>query len=295
MKKFCALCSHSLIGEENMFEKEYFEWRLFYPLTSNDMNIQSEKTFSISPFTLITKLNMLSVVDEKHSKQITYVDHYYPLETTDVCLKIHYLEKLTPYKIEIEIRNHHKEHPSTFIQHWSIYEMKYPRIDLPDKILTRLDQITSDKITKYLQMISNEKNLLDRIQVEKTSTIWQMDDSDREIEESDLHLMIENDSRKENKELFYIPKFWRTIAIQTGDYEKLFKTLTTLQIEDDKDLLNYFSFLISQTRFHTFSLQNQQQLVNSNLSSEKTYMNLLTMSYAGFIGLIQRIHENNQN
>ncbi len=38
------------------------------------------------------------------------------------------------------------------------------------------------------------------------------------------------------------------------------KTLTTLQIEDDKDLLDYFSFLIAQTHFNSISTQHQQQL-----------------------------------
>jgi len=65
------------------------------------------------------------------------------------------------------------------------------------------------------------------------------------------------------------------------------KTLTTLQIEDDKDLLDYFSFLISQTHFNSISTQHQQQL-----SSKKGYMNLLTMNYAAFIELIQRIYIN---
>ena len=146
-----------------MSEKEYFQWRLFYPLTSNDENIQSEKNTVITPFTLITKLNMLSVINEKHSRQSSYIDIYYPLENTDVCLKIHDIEKLNNFKIEIEIRNRHKEQPeASFIQYWSIYEIKYPRSDLPDKILSRLDQLTIEKITKFLQIIINEENLFDR-------------------------------------------------------------------------------------------------------------------------------------
>ena len=116
-----------------------------------------------------------------------------------------------------------------------------------------------------------------------------MDDSDRQIEESDVCLMINKDlSKEQNDDVFYIPKYWRTISIQTGDIDKLLKTLTTLQIEDDKDLLDYFSFLISQTRFNSFSTQH----LFPNLSSEKAYMNLLTMSYAAFIELIQRIYIN---
>jgi len=115
-----------------------------------------------------------------------------------------------------------------------------------------------------------------------------MDDSDRYIEESDICLMINNHLSKEQNENFYIPKSWRTISIQTGDHDKLVKTLTTLQIQDDKDLLDYFSFLISQTRLNSFS---KQQLFPT-ISSEKAYMNLLTMSYAAFIELIQRIHIN---
>ncbi|CAF2524113.1 unnamed protein product [Rotaria sp. Silwood2] len=120
-----------------------------------------------------------------------------------------------------------------------------------------------------------------------------MDDSDRKIEESDIYLMINDNvsSSKEKNDSFYIPKYWRTISIQTSDYDKLIKTLITLQIEDDKDLLDYFSFLISQTCFNSFPSQHQQQLYTT-ISTEKAYMNLLTMSYASFIELIQRIHRN---
>ncbi|CAF1235211.1 unnamed protein product [Adineta ricciae] len=237
---------------------------------------------------------MLAIIDEKHSKQSSIVDVYYPLESMDICLKVHYLEKSNPCKIEIEIRNRQREQSLTSVQHWSIFQMKFPQVNLPDKILTRLDEITSEKISKYLQMIVNEEyNRLEYIQIEKTSTVWQMDDSDRELEQSDIQLTLMKGN--EPNEVFYIPKYWRTIAIQTGDYEKLVKTLTTLQIEDNRDLLDYFSYLISQTRLNSFSLQNQQQLGNSNLSSEKAYMNLLTMSYAAFIELIQRIQKNNQS
>jgi len=273
-----------------MSEKEYFEWRLFYPLPSNDETIQSENNIVITPFTLITKLNILTTINEKHSRQSSHVDIYYPLENSDVCLKLHDIEKLNNSKIEIEIRNRHKEQQSSVIQNWSIYEIKYPRIDLPDKILSRLDQLTIEKITKYLQIIINEENRLDLsfIKIQKTITQWQMDDSDRYIEESDICLMINNHLSKEQNESFYIPKSWRTISIQTGDHDKLVKTLTTLQIQDDKDLLDYFSFLISQTRLNSFS---KQQLFPP-ISSEKAYMNLLTMSYAAFIELIQRIHIN---
>jgi hypothetical protein len=122
--------------------------------------------------------------------------------------------------------------------------------------------------------------------------IWQIVDTDLQIEESNIYLMInDDDSSKGKNEDFYIPKHWQTISIHTGDNDKLLKTLITLQIEDDKDLLDYFSFLISQTRLNSFSTQHQQQLFPA-LSPEKAYMNLLTMSYAEFIELIQRIHRN---
>ncbi|CAF0734487.1 unnamed protein product [Adineta steineri] len=279
-----------------MSEKEYYVWRLFYPLTLNDADTQSEKNTLITPFTLNTKLNMLSIINEKHSHQSSSIDLYYPLENTDVCLKIYDIEKLNNFKIEIEIRNRHKEQQSSsLIQHWSIYEIKHSRIDLPDKILNRLDQITIEKLTKYLQIIINDENFLNRsdlsfIKIQKNITRWQMDDSDREIEESDICLLINNNKN----DSFYIPTYWRTISIQTGDYDKLLKTLITLQIEDDKDLLDYFTYLISQTHFNSFSIQyqQQQQQLISTLSSEKIYMNLLTMSYASFIELIQHIYVN---
>ncbi|CAF1080089.1 unnamed protein product [Adineta steineri] len=279
-----------------MSETEYYVWRLFYPLTLNDADTQSEKNTLITPFTLNTKLNMLSIINEKHSHQSSSIDLYYPLENTDVCLKIYDIEKLNNFKIEIEIRNRHKEQQSSsLIQHWSIYEIKHSRIDLPDKILNRLDQITIEKLTKYLQIIINDENFLNRsdlsfIKIQKNITRWQMDDSDREIEESDICLLINNNKN----DSFYIPTYWRTISIQTGDYDKLLKTLITLQIEDDKDLLDYFTYLISQTHFNSFSIQyqQQQQQLISTLSSEKIYMNLLTMSYASFIELIQHIYVN---
>jgi hypothetical protein len=239
---------------------------------------------------------MLSIIDEKYSSKSSYIDIYYPLGNADVCLKLHDVEKLNNFKIEIEIRNRHKEQASSLIQHWSIYEIKYPRVDLPDKILSRLDKMTIETINKYLQIIANEENLFNRfdlsfIKIQKNITIWQMDDSDRKIEETNIYLMINDDLSKVKNDVFYVPKQWRTISIQTGDHDKLFKTLTTLQIEDDKDLLDYFSLLLSQTRFNTFSTQHQQQLFPT-LSPEKAYMNLLTMSYAAFIELIQRIHIN---
>ncbi|CAF0810478.1 unnamed protein product [Rotaria sp. Silwood1] len=281
-----------------MPEDEYFEWRLFYPLTSNDENIQNDiKNLSIVPFKLNTKLNILSITEDKYSHQSSYIDIYYLLGNTDVCLKLHDIDKLNNFKIDIEIRNRHKEQQSSLIQHWSIYEIKYPHMDLPDKILSRLDQLTIEKITKYLQIIINKENLLTQtdisfIQIKKHITTWHMDDSDRKIEESDIYLMInDNISSKEKNDTFYIPKYWRTISIQTSDYDKLVKTLITLQIEDDKDLLDYFSFLISQTCFNSFPSQHQQQLFPT-ISTEKAYINLLTMSYAAFIELIQHIHRN---
>ena len=279
-----------------MSEEENFQWRLFYPLTSNDEYIRTEKHFLITPFTLITKLTMLSIVDERYSSKSSCIDIYYPLGNTDVCLKIHDVEKLNNFKIEIEIRNRHKEQPSSLIQHWSIYEIKYPHTDLPDKIVSRLDKITIEKIIKYLQIITNNKNFLNRldlsfIKLRKNITIWRMDGSDRKIEETDVYLMINDDLSKEQNNMFYIPKYWRTISIQTADHDKLLKILATFQIDDDKDLLDYFSFLISQTRFNSFSTQHQQQLF-PNLSPEKAYMNLLTMSYPSLIELIQRIHIN---
>ncbi len=98
-----------------MSEKEYFEWRLFYPLPSNDETIQSENNIVITPFTLITKLNILTTINEKHSRQSSHVDIYYPLENADVCLKLHDIEKLNNSKIEIEIRNRHKEQQSSVL------------------------------------------------------------------------------------------------------------------------------------------------------------------------------------
>ncbi|CAF0776815.1 unnamed protein product [Rotaria sordida] len=282
-----------------MSEEEYFEWRLFYPLTSNDENNQTDiKNFSIVPFKLNTKLNILSITEEKYSHQSSYIDIYFLLTNTDVCLKIHDIDQLNNFKINIEIRNHHKEQQSSLIQHWSIYEIKYPHLDLPDKILSRLDQLTINKIMKYLQIIINKENLLTRtdisfIQIKKHMTTWQMDDSDRKIDESDIYLIFNDNilSKEKNDSFYYIPKYWRTISVQTRDYDKLVKTLITLQIEDDKDLLDYFSYLISQTCFNSFPSQHQQQLYPT-ISTEKAYMNLLTMSYASFIELIQRIHRN---
>lgn len=61
-------------------EEEYYQWRLFYPLTSNEKYIQSEKDFLITSFTLTTKLKMLSIIDEKHSHPSSYMDIYYPLD-----------------------------------------------------------------------------------------------------------------------------------------------------------------------------------------------------------------------
>ncbi|CAF3470085.1 unnamed protein product [Rotaria socialis] len=281
-----------------MAEEEYFEWRLFFPLTSNDENIETEiKTNTMVPFTVNTKLNMLSIAEEKYSHNSSFIDIYYLLQNTDVCLKVHDIAKLNSLKIEIEIRNRHKEQPPSLIQHWSIYEIKYPRSELPDKILNRLDRATIEKINEYLQMFTDRDRLLARtdlsfIQIRKTMTTWHMNDSDRKIDETDIYLMInDNVLEKEKNDSFYIPKHWRTLSIQTSDYDQLIKTLTTLQIEDDKDLIDYFSFLTSQTCFNSFPSQHQQQLLPT-ISAEKAYLNLLTMSYAAFIELIQRIHRN---
>ncbi|CAF1490393.1 unnamed protein product [Rotaria magnacalcarata] len=281
-----------------MAEEEYFEWRLFFPLTSNDENIQTEiKTNTIVPFTVNTKLNMLSIAEEKYSHRSSFIDIYYLLQNADVCLKVHDIAKLNSLKIEIEIRNRHKEQPPSLIQHWSIYEIKYPRSELPDKILNRLDRTTIEKINEYLQMFIDKDNLVTRtdlsfIQIRKTMTTWHMNDSDRKIDETDIYITInDNVLEKEKNNSFYIPKHWRTLSIQTSDYDQLIKTLTTLQIEDDKDLLDYFSLLTSQTCFNSFPSQHQQQLLPI-ISAEKAYLNLLTMSYAAFIELIQRIHRN---
>lgn len=281
-----------------MSDAEYFEWRLFYPLATKDINGSSEKHLSMLPYTLNTKLNMFSITEDKHRQHSSYIDMYYILDSTDVCLKIHNIDKLNNFKIEIEIRNRNKEQQeSSLIQYWTVYEVKTPYIDLPEKILNQLNQSTIKKIDRYLQrLINNESNhqLIEMtcIHVKKDVTIWQMDDSDRKIEESDIYLMMDDASYKAQNDRFSIPKYWRTLSIQTSDYDRLVKTLTALQIEDDKDLLDYFSFLISQTCFNSFSTQHQQQLLSGTISTEKSYINLLTMSYISFIELMKRIQQN---
>lgn len=281
-----------------MSDAEYFEWRLLYPLTSNDENLRKEvKNESVVPFTLNAKLNMLFTPEEKRSNQSSYIDIYCILENTDVCLKLHDIDQLNNFKIELEIRNHHKEQPTSLIQHWSKYEIKYPRLELPDKVIGRLDPVTVEKINKYLHIINDKGEMLNytdlySVRLEKLITTCYMTDSDRKIEECDVCLIINDNLRSKNKnESYYIPKYWRTISIQTSDHDKLVKTLTTLQLDDDKDLLDYFSFLISQTCFNSFPPNHQQQLFPT-ISPEKSYLHLLTMSYAAFIELIQRIHQN---
>ncbi len=95
--------------------------------------------------------------------------------------------------------------------------------------------------------------------------------------------MINDQLSIDKNEPFYIPKYCRTISIQSRNNNKLSKTLTTLKIEDDKDVLDQFSFLIFQTHFNKFS--NQQQQLFPKISSEKAYINLLTMNYTTFIEL----------
>jgi hypothetical protein len=50
--------------------------------------------------------------------------------------------------------------------------------------------------------------------------------------------MINDQLSIDKNEPFYIPKYCRTISIQSRNNNKLSKTLTTLKIEDDKDVLD---------------------------------------------------------
>jgi hypothetical protein len=277
-----------------MSETEFYEWRLFYPLIDPNENMRTDTQIVIQPFSLMSKLNMLAISDEKHSHQSLSTDIYIPLGTDDVVLKIFDIEKLSSCKIDIEIRNRHNE--SSLIQHWSRYELKSARFDLPDRLVNRLDPLLIEHIKTYVQRIVHESHFDECrfdffcIQLQKIITIWQMDESDRQIEQTDIQLNIHNPLLKDaSVEYFHVPNRWRTIAIQTNDHNQLFKTLTTLQIDDDKNLLDYFSFLISQTRFNSFRVHHREQVL-SKLSSEKAYVNLLTMSYAAFIELLQGIH-----
>jgi hypothetical protein len=277
-----------------MSETEFCQWRLFYPLISRDESIPTDMKSMIHPYTLKTKLSMLSISDEKHISQSFVTDVYISLGLTDITLKLQNTDKSSPNKIEIEIRNRHKESSPSVIEHWSRYELRSPRLELPEKILSRLDPPLIEQINKHLQRLVQEPNLDHRVefpcvQLQKTTSLWQMDDSDRQIEETDLHLFIHDRFSPEKRtDYLYVPDRWRTIAIRTSDQHQLSKTLTTLQLDDDKDLLDYFSLLISQTSWNSFHAHQQQQA--SALSPEKAYMNLLTMSYAAFIELIQRIH-----
>lgn len=272
-----------------MSETEFYQWRLFYPLISSD-----EKT----PFTLRTKLKMLLIQDEKHSNRFYSRDFYLPLINGDVALKFSSIDDVSHLKIDLEIRNRQNEISSSNIEHWSRYELKSPKFDLTDKVLARLDSILIEQIQEFLQRFVQEPTIDDRcIELEKNSEIWSMDETDRQIEETDFNLkMFDQTLSTLNSSELNVPSEWRTIAIQTSDHHQLTKTLTTLQIDDDKDLFDYLTFLLSQTRFRqSFYSENEENEPNSSLlrlSSEKIYMNLLTMSYASFIELIRRMHIN---
>lgn len=256
-----------------MSEKEFYQWRLFYPFLPND---QEHPAFSLK-----SKLKMLSITDEKPAQEYFITDLYFPLENSDIALKLHSINQ-----IELHVRNRHREIASP-IEHWSQFELKSSRFDLPEKILSRIDRTLIERIEQYLHQmpitdaIRSPSSLpFSAIELQKSSTIWQMDDSDRQIEQSDLHLIIHDCHAKEKH--LHIPEQWRTIAIQTSDHQQLCKTLTTFQLEEDKDLLDYFSLLIAQSDWNRWR--------TSDLSSAKAYVNLFRMSECAFIELIRAIH-----
>ena len=239
---------------------------------------------------------MLSVSDDKHSHHSSSTAVYVPLGTADLVLRVQEIDKLANGKVELEMRHRHKEASSPLIEHWSIHELKHPRLELPDKVRSRLDPLTIDRVDRYLRLVHDEQNLFDRddvacVRIASTATIWQMDDSDRQIEQADLTvIMNERASSSDGCCSSYVPQHWRTLAIQSADTNQLVKILTTLQIDDDKDLFDYFSLLIAQTRLHSFSTSPSL----TTLAPEKAFVNLLTMSYAAFIELIQGIHVDQQ-
>ena len=276
-----------------MLETDFCQWRLFYPLISNDdENVRTASNPFVVPYTLTTKLNLLSVSAEKHARHSSSTAVYVPLGTADLVLRVQTIDKLANGKVELEMRNRQKEAASPLIEHWSIYELKHPRLELPDKVRSRVDPLTIDRIDRYLRLMHDEQNLFDRddvacVRIESVATIWQMDDSDRQIEQADLTVIM--NERASSHGCSYVPQHWRTIAVQSPDTNQLVKILTTLQIDDDKDLFDYFSLLIAQARLHSFS-PSQSSTTLTTLAPEKAFVNLLTMSYAAFIELIQSIH-----
>ncbi len=71
------------------------------------------------------------------------------------------IKKIKNFKIEI--RNRHKKEQSSLVRNWLIYEIKSLRIDLSDKILNGLDQLTIENINKYFRTTISEENLFQSI------------------------------------------------------------------------------------------------------------------------------------
>lgn len=252
-----------------MSESEFYQWRLFFPLIFTE----EKKSFSLR-----NKLNFVSIENENLQEKISVKEFYFLLSSGDATLKIRPADLL---EIEIEIRNRNRPTSISRVESWSRFQLKPPRFELSEQIRARLDRSFVERIEKFIEnFLQREKRdeLSSIIEFDKSISLWRNDENDRIIEQTDFTLSVNNRTFDES----VLPKNWRTIAVRTSDQQQLNKTLTTLQIDDDKDLFDYFSFLVCQTRFHSTN-------PDKSLPSTRTFMDLLTISYASFIELIQRL------